>query len=147
MTEKIILAAVDLHHKEADKNVADEAMALAKIHGADVHLVFVIPDVQDGYIQAYIPPEMKANVEKDAKKDLDAFSASLEDGMTTIKTHVLRGIIYAEIIKLSERIKADIIVVGAHKPGFIDFFQGPNSTRVARHAECSVMIVRPARKD
>jgi nucleotide-binding universal stress UspA family protein len=26
-----------------------------------------------------------------------------------------------------------------------DFFMGPNAARIARHAECSVMVVRPAR--
>jgi nucleotide-binding universal stress UspA family protein len=92
---------------------------------------------------------MRAKVNKDAASDLGAFAASLEasgvkDGIK-IETHALRGIIYDQIIKLSDKINADFVVIGAHKPGFMDFFMGPNATRVARHANCSVMIVRPAR--
>ncbi|MDH3594260.1 MAG: universal stress protein [Rhodospirillales bacterium] len=145
MAENIVLAAIDLQHDESDRNVAEEALALARNHEAELHLVFVVPDQNIGYVQAYIPAEMKAEVEKDARADLDAFGTSLGGGGTKIQTHVLRGIVYEEIVKLSDRIKADIVVIGAHKPGFMDFFLGPNSARVARHAECSVMIVRPGR--
>ena len=145
MATKIILAAVDLQHKESDKNIAAEALALAKSHGADLHLVFVVPDEQNGYVQQYIPADMRAQVDKDVKADLDAFSASLIQGDTNVETHALRGVVYAEIINLSDKIKSDFIVIGAHKPGFLDFFMGPNAARVARHAECSVMIVRPGR--
>ena len=145
MANNIVLAAVDLQHSESDKNVANEALGLAQNHGADLHFVFVIPDEQTDYVQAYIPAEMKAKVGKDAKRDLDAFSGSLESGGTTMETHILRGVVYQKIVELAGRIGAVYIVLGAHKPGFMDFFQGPNSARVARHADCSVMIVRPTR--
>ena len=147
MSQYIVLAAIDLQHDDSDRNIAEEALALARNHEAELHLVFVIPDQKNEYVQAYIPAEMKAEVEKDARADLDAFGASLDSGGTKVATHVLRGIVYQEIVQLSDRIKADIVVIGAHKPGFMDFFLGPNSARVARHAECSVMIVRPARNE
>lgn len=145
MGKNVVLAAVDLQHEASDKHIADEALALAHSHGADLHLVFVIPDEKVGYVQSYVPAEMKAAVEKEVKGDLAAFATALEDGEINITTHILRGIIYEEIVNLSDNIRADIVVVGAHKPGFMDFFLGPNATRVARHAECSVMIVRPER--
>jgi len=145
MAKNIILAAVDLQHEESDRHIAEEALALARNHGAELHLVFIIPDEQNSFVQAYVPKDMKAEVQKDAKADLEAFSDSLESGDLTVKAHVLRGIVYDQIVKLSDRIRSDIIVIGAHKPGFMDFFLGPNSARVARHAECSVMIIRPER--
>jgi nucleotide-binding universal stress UspA family protein len=145
MANKIILAAVDLQHEASDKHIAAEALALAQTHDADIHLVFVVPDEQNSYVQAYIPAEMRANVNKDAENDLVAFAASLETGGIKTQTHALRGVIYDQIVQLSDKINADFVVVGAHKPGFLDFFMGPNATRVARHAKCSVLIVRPGR--
>ena len=142
MGKNIVLAAVDLQHEEMDRHIAEEALALARTHAGELHLTFIIPDEKNSYVQPYIPAEMKAQVGKDAKADIEKFAASLQGGDVKIDTHVMRGIVYEEIIKASDRLKADIVVIGAHKPGFIDFFLGPNSARVARHAQCSVMIVR-----
>lgn len=145
MRKKIVLVAIDLGHETSDRIIAEEGLILAHSHGAELHLVFVVPDQKNGYVQPYIPQEMKAEVEKTAEADLDALGVALDSGDTKVKTHVLRGIVYEEIVKLSDRIKSEIVVIGAHKPGFMDFFLGPNAARVARHAECSVMIVRPDR--
>ncbi|MEP3300223.1 MAG: universal stress protein, partial [Pseudoruegeria sp.] len=38
--------------------------------------------------------------------------------------------------------KADLIVIGAHRPDFKDYLLGPNAARVVRHSECSVYVVR-----
>ena len=40
------------------------------------------------------------------------------------------------------RAEADLVVMGAHKPDLIDRVQWPNSARVARYAEVSVLIVQ-----
>jgi universal stress protein F len=32
--------------------------------------------------------------------------------------------------------------MGAHRPSLADFLLGPNSARVARHAGCTVTVVR-----
>ncbi len=145
MSDISILAAVDLQHKESDQHVAAEAIALAQSHGADLHVVFVIPDQHHSYVQHYVPKEMKEQVETDARNELDAFAAALDSGDLAVTTHVRRGTVYDEIIGLSDGVKADFVVVGASKPGLSDLFIGPNAARVARHAQCSVLVVRPSR--
>ncbi|MCV6603387.1 MAG: universal stress protein, partial [Cohaesibacter sp.] len=52
------------------------------------------------------------------------------------------GSIYEEILQLAEQIDADLIVIGAHKPGLKEYLLGPNSARVVRHSKCSVYVVR-----
>ncbi len=150
MAKNIVLAAIDLQHEKSDRHITEEALALARSHSADLHLAFVIPDEKYGYVQAYIPDDIKEKVEKnaeaDAKADLQKFGESVDAAVTNVETHILRGSIYDEIVKLSNRLKAITIVIGAHKPGFMDLFLGPNSARVARYAECNVMIIRPVRK-
>ncbi len=39
-------------------------------------------------------------------------------------------------------LKIDHVVMGAHRPSLADYLLGPNSARVARHAGCSVTVVR-----
>lgn len=146
MSNIAILAAIDLEHEESDQHVAAEAIALAQSHAADLHLVFVIPDQHHSYVQQYVPREMKAQVKADARRDLGAFAAALDRGDIAVTTHVRRGTVYTEIIGLSDDIGSDFVVVGANKPGLSDLFIGPNAARVARHAQCSVLVVRPARQ-
>ncbi len=140
-----ILAAVDLQHAQSDQHVAAEAIALATSHAADLHFVFVIPDQHHSYVQNYVPREMKTRVTADAKAELEAFAASLDAPGLVSATHVRRGTVYTEIIALSDDLGANFVVVGSNKPGLSDFFIGPNAARVARHARCSVLVVRPAR--
>lgn len=151
MANYIVLAAIDLHHKESDKHIVEEALALARSHSAELHLAFVIPDENYGYVQAYIPAEMRADLAKkahaDAKAKLGEFGTSMDAGGVSVETHILRGSIYDEIVKLSDRINATTVVIGAHKPGIMDIFLGPNSARVARYAKCNVMIIRPERAE
>ena len=52
------------------------------------------------------------------------------------------GSAYEEVLKAATDIKADLIVIGASKPDLKDYLLGPNASRVARHAEVSVYIVR-----
>ncbi len=147
MAGNSILAAVDLQHEESDAHVAAEALSLARTHGADLHLIYVVPDQQISYVQNYVPKDMKAQVDADANEHLQSFLALLDTGDVSVDLHVQRGIVYEEIINVSNQISADFVVVGSNKPKLTDFFMGPNAARVARHAECSVMIVRPSRSD
>ncbi len=55
---------------------------------------------------------------------------------------VVKGHIYDNILKTADRIGADVIVLGAHRPDLEDYLLGPNSARVVRHAKQSVFVVR-----
>nr|MDJ0982980.1 universal stress protein [Kiloniellales bacterium] len=52
------------------------------------------------------------------------------------------GTIYEKIVDAANEIDAEIIVMAAHRPSLKDYLLGPNTARVARHARCSVQIVR-----
>lgn len=143
MADAKIIAAVDLHHKDWDACVVNEAIMLAKSHGAGVELVFVIPDQQNSYVQEYIPEDMKDRVEIDARRDLDAYAATFDWKGVHYSTGVLRGVVYETLIEHADERSARFIVIGANKPRVKDLFIGPNAARVARYASCCVMVVRP----
>ncbi|MBN35331.1 MAG: hypothetical protein CMM46_11275 [Rhodospirillaceae bacterium] len=52
------------------------------------------------------------------------------------------GSIHGEILRMSEQIKADLIVMASHKPAVRDYLLGPNAAHVMRHASVSVLIIR-----
>ncbi len=143
MPNNKIIAAVDLSHKDWDTHVVKEAILLAKTHKADIELVFVIPDQQNSYVQEYIPTEMRDQVNVDAAKDLKAYADTFDWQGISRSENVLRGVVYETLIKHADTVSARFIVIGANKPSVSDLFIGPNAARVARHAACSVLVVRP----
>ena len=46
------------------------------------------------------------------------------------------------IIRIAERAEADLIVLASHRPEMKDYLIGANAASVARHARCSVLVVR-----
>ncbi|MBG6147720.1 universal stress protein [Roseibium album] len=138
-----IIAAVDLHHREADACVVREAIMLAQSHEAAVELVFVIPDQQNTYVQAYIPEDMRNQVEVDARKDLEAYAGEFDWNGVSCTTEVLRGVVYEKLIEHADERSARFIVIGASRPTVKDLFIGPNAARVSRFASCCVLVVRP----
>ena len=55
---------------------------------------------------------------------------------------VRNGTVYREIVEAAKDLDIRQIVMGAHRPSLADFLLGPNSARVARHAGCTVTVVR-----
>lgn len=53
----------------------------------------------------------------------------------------------ADIVDVAERHHADLVVLGAHEPGFLGrLVEGSVGDAVARRAHCDVLIVQPERK-
>ena len=72
----------------------------------------------DAFVDKHIPKEFEATV------------------------HLRKGNIYTGILETAEKVEADLIIIGSHRPTMSDFLLGPNAARVVRHAECSVLVVR-----
>jgi nucleotide-binding universal stress UspA family protein len=46
------------------------------------------------------------------------------------------------VLKTAADIEADLIVMASHRPEMGDYLIGANASRVVRHAEVSVLVVR-----
>lgn len=137
---KTVLLAVDLNAPA--QNAATLAAALGLLDGGTLHAVSVMPDFGLPSVGAYF----RQDFEKEA---LAAFGRSLAEWVegnvpadVSVRPHVLHGTIYDEILRAAERVSADVIVIGAHRPELSDYLLGPNAARVVRHARCSVYVVR-----
>ena len=69
------------------------------------------------------------------------------NGVSKIKTITVFGRTHAQILKMSKKIKADLLVMGTHGvSGFKEFLMGSNTYRVVTDAECPVLSVQRKNK-
>ena len=47
-----------------------------------------------------------------------------------------------ELLREATEWRADLIVVGSHRPVMSDYLLGSNAKTIVRHAQCSVLVVR-----
>ncbi len=137
-----ILLAVDLNAMEGAERLAEATRLMAGASGAEIHVVNVVPSVGMPMVGAAFGADHNKKLLAGAKTMLEDWIArTLPEG---VKAHVLQGTIYDCVIRLSKRIGADAIVVGAHRPELRDYLVGPNAARIVRHADQSVLVVRQA---
>lgn len=141
---KHVLCAVDLTHQDSEVVLLKKAADLAAFYGAQLSVVTVIPDYSMSIVGSFFKEgTMKSAVQSANDQLHDFVKDSLPD--TQNVQHIVEvGTVYEMILDAVKRSSADLVVMGAHKPNLMDRLQGPNSARVARHAPCSVLIVRPS---
>jgi nucleotide-binding universal stress UspA family protein len=59
-----------------------------------------------------------------------------------VSSIVRMGSDYNEVLKEADRMAADLIVVGSHRPTMSTYLLGSNAAAIVRHAKCSVLVVR-----
>jgi universal stress protein F len=139
---RTILLPVDLSDEKSWRLALSEALALLRAHGGVLHVVSVLPD----FGMAVVGNHFRDSFEAEA---LQRFGGALGDWVADhvpedieVHPHVLHGSIYDEILRAADKLKADVIVIGSHRPELKDYLLGPNAARVVRHAKQSVYVVR-----
>ena len=92
-------------------------------------------------------PEMGARRKEEAKQAEETVAHAVEAlrraGFRRVESRVVEDEIRAGILKVAKVWQADLIVLGSHgRKGIQRFLLGSVSEAVARHAPCSVEIVR-----
>ena len=145
------LAAIDLADEESLDNILKTTVEMATgVDGARIFLMTVIPGIPAGLDVRYaIRGEMKGSADYPLQEWKDEAARRLGE---ITEAHIPRemragvvvrnGTVYREIVEAAKDLDIRQIVMGAHRPSLADFLLGPNSARVARHAECTVTVVR-----
>ena len=68
--------------------------------------------------------------------------AAVRLGVTCDAVHVKDQYAAEGIVEEAKARNCDLIVMASHNPVLKDYLLGPNSARVVRHADCSVLVVR-----
>ena len=145
-----ILVPIDLEHQSSWKKALPTAVDQARVLGGQVWVMTVVPHMIGGLDWRYaIRGEEHGSLDYDIKdltkqaegrlKELALQHMSKDQLGGVIAKH---GTIYEEVVQTAEDLGVDLIVMAAHRPSLKDYLIGPNTARVARHANCSVQIVR-----
>ncbi|MBT2130178.1 universal stress protein [Aliiroseovarius lamellibrachiae] len=141
---KTILCAVDINRPEEDQKVLKIAAKLAALDGASLDVITVVPDFGASVVGAYFE-EHHISTAKDKANEL--LSKMVEDALgadenARARRVVAIGSVYEKVLQTAKLNKADLIVIGAHRPDFKDYLLGPNAARIVRHSDASVYVVR-----
>lgn len=139
---KTILLPVDLGEEASWAKALPTAVASAKAFGASLHVMTVVPDFGMSIVGQYFPDGYEAQALGEAEKRLTAFASEHVPPELSCRTVVAHGSVYGEILRVAQAAKADLIIMGSHRPALQDYLLGPNAARVVRHATQSVMVVR-----
>ncbi|MDQ2090229.1 universal stress protein [Marimonas arenosa] len=139
---KTILVPIDLAHESGLQKTVDHAVALARMDGAELHALTVIPDYGMSLVGSFFPKNFSENAVKETTAALEAFVAAHFPADMDVTEHVRHGTIYEQIIEVANGLKADMIVMASHRPEMSDYLLGPNAARVVRHARQSVTVIR-----
>lgn len=147
---KHILVPVDIQHRSSWERVFPAAVQAARESGARLHVLTVVPDLFAGVDWRYaIRGEQRGSIDYDRQEMMKQAKERLQDligqnvpAEVDAEVVVRHGTIYEQILEAAEEVGADLIVMASHRPSLSDYLLGPNTARVARHARCSVQIVR-----
>ena len=139
---KDILLAIDLGNDESWRKSVPTAVEYAKVFGSTLHVITVVPDFGMSIVAAYFPKDHEKKALAECNDKLHAFTKEHIPAEVPVQHIVACGTAYEEILSMSEKINCDLIVLGSHRPEMKDFLLGPNSARIVRHANCSVLVVR-----
>ncbi|MEC8040969.1 MAG: universal stress protein [Pseudomonadota bacterium] len=139
-----ILCAIDMSEHSPDKRVLEEAAKLARVDGAQLYVITVVPDFGAGEIPDFFPKNYHAKAVDETVSRLKAFVKSVlgEELPFKVRHEVATGKVYQEVLHAAELAGSDLIVIGSHRPTARDYLLGTNAAKVVRHAEVSVYVVR-----
>jgi nucleotide-binding universal stress UspA family protein len=112
------------------------AQALAGT-GAKFTVMHVLEEIP-GFVSAEMPGDVVEKAQAAAEQSLKQSAKALPGAAA----HLARGHAGTHIVDYASLHDIDCIVVASHKPGVSDFFLGSTASRVVRHAECSVHVIR-----
>lgn len=139
---KHILYPLDISDKSSHAKEIAVIQDMRKHFGSQLSIITVLPDYGASIVAQYFTKVAEDTMKKDAMKALKAFAKEHFDKPETVKLIVAQGGIYERIIEAAREVKADVIVMTAHRPGLQDYLLGPNAAKVVRHCEISVLVIR-----
>lgn len=137
-----ILVPIDLSEASVADQGVNVAKEIAQRSDGALRLVHVIDSAVIAAPMLYLPPVDFGQLAAEQGKALEGIARSLELPGKAVESCVRMGGVYAEVLAEAADWKADLIVVGAHKPSMSTYLLGSSATAIVRHATCSVLVVR-----
>ena len=138
---KDVLCAVDLGDEHSWKKALPKAIEMRGDSGS-LHLLTVVPEFGLSMISQYFPKDFEQTTLTAARDALRTFIDKNVPKDVPSRAIVAQGRVYEQILRIAKEVGCDAIVMAAGHPDLAQYLLGPNSARVVRHANCSVLVVR-----
>jgi nucleotide-binding universal stress UspA family protein len=140
----IVLCALDISEPEHEAPVLRRAAQIAELDNARLDVMTVVPGMGASVVSNYLGPDFHEKAVAEARKSLEAMVIDVLGAEANAKARhvVATGTVYEEVLHAAKTDGADLIVIGSHRPQLRDYLLGPNASRVVRHSDCSVFVVR-----
>jgi nucleotide-binding universal stress UspA family protein len=116
------------------------ACSLAKDHGAELHVLHVIPSPLIGYIEGPMPV-VPPDVQTQLREKLNRLRP--ESGEVRVTHRLVEGAPVDEILHMAKEIGCDVIVLGTHgRSGVGRVLLGSVAEGVVRKAPCPVLTIK-----
>ncbi len=137
-----ILVAID--GSKASEQAFEYAMKEAALHGAKLHVVYVVETGLFSSLPADNTVEiMYSALEKEGEEVLAKARTLAKERGVPLATSIQQGHAGNEIVNLAEQQKADLIVVGSHGKSKADrLLLGSISNYVVTHGTITTLVVR-----
>lgn len=139
---KNILLAIDIGDPESWAKSLPFSVEFAQTFGATLRIMTVVPDFGMTIVGSFFPNNYEEKVMEKARQALHEFVSKHVPDTVKVQHIIGHGVVYDEILRVSEEVSADLIVLGASRPRAGKYLLGPNAGRVVRDAECSVHVIR-----
>jgi nucleotide-binding universal stress UspA family protein len=139
---KNIVLALDLGDDNSWKSSLPTAVEYARSFGATLRVMSVVPDFGMSIVGSFFPEGYEEKMLEQARQKLHEFVDENVPDNVAVQHVVGHGTVYEEILRVAGEVSADLIMLGASRPRAGKYLMGPNASRVAREAECSVLVVR-----
>ncbi len=138
---KKILVPIDVDYPRTSKAVYDNAADIAKLSGAQIRLVSVMPGFSMPIVASFVTEEMKKEAKAEFIKALKAFTD--ENCGEDVSAKVLVGKNHEVILEMAEKWEADLIVVyHNHRRKINEAFSQNCAQKIVKNANCSVLRLR-----
>jgi len=138
---KKILVPIEVDYPETAAAVYQKAASIAKLCGAEIRLISVMPGFGMPIVASFISDEVRKQATDRFKESLEKF---IKDNCgEPVSSSIRTGKNWEEIIKAADKWGADLIVVYHNRRREInEVFSRSCSQQVSDNANCSVLRLR-----
>ncbi|MFK5948375.1 MAG: universal stress protein [Methylococcales bacterium] len=137
-----ILVAIDVFREKNAEKLCKTANDMAKMNGAAVRLVSVVPDYGMPLVATYFPKDAQDKVKSEMSAMLKKYATEyIDDNVSAILRQGKRA---RNIVDEATEWGADLVIIGCRKKASRDNIRmlGACSSSVADRVDCSVIVVR-----
>ncbi|HBO23821.1 universal stress protein [Providencia sp.] len=137
-----ILVPIDITEKSLAHLVLSHIQYLAEYENAHIHFLAVIPTIPFYTTMGFGFAEKADSEQENVTKKLAEIINEFKIPASKYSAQVVMGTPRDEILRVSEEISADLIVIGSRRPGMSTYFLGSTASMIIQNSKISVLTVR-----